>query len=188
MRRVKTEIEIPSPPDADQAKWRGRKEGCDQAPYNVNTGDRDLIEVQHSPIQLHLTASSITASLGSERAKCLDAGQCTHTTCPPNTSALLPWRSLTELPLTTKMDAPPGTIPNLLHWLICFADLTTFEHNAEVSVYALEEGGASLFYVCIFVPNSDHSSHSLGMGKTPSWGTANSQRRIRNPASNLFFL
>lgn len=145
MSRVETETEIPSPPDAEQAKWRGRKEEWDQAPYNVNTGDRALIGVQQSPIQLHLTASSITASLGPERAKCLDAGRCTHshthtyTACPPNTSALLPWRSLTELPLTTKMDAPPGTIPNLLHWLICFADLTTFEHNTEVSVCALEE-------------------------------------------------
>lgn len=37
------------------------------------------------------------------------------------------------------MDAPPGTIPNLLHWLICFADLTTFENNAEVSVALKEE-------------------------------------------------
>lgn len=27
-----------------------------------------------------------------------------------------------------------------------------------------------MFCVCIFVPNSDHSSHSLGIGKTLSWG------------------
>lgn len=37
---TETETEIPSSPDAEQAKWRGRKEDCDQAPYNVNTGDR----------------------------------------------------------------------------------------------------------------------------------------------------
>lgn len=66
MSRVETETEIPSLPDAEQAKWRGRKEECDQAPVNVNAGDRALIGVQHSPIQLHLTASSITALLGSE--------------------------------------------------------------------------------------------------------------------------
>lgn len=71
MSRVETETEIPSPPDAEQAKWRGRKVERNQAPCNVNTGDRALIEVQHSAIQLHLTASSITASLGLE---CLDAG------------------------------------------------------------------------------------------------------------------
>lgn len=59
---METETEISSLPDVDQATWR--KEECDQAPYNVNTGDGTLTQVQHSPIQLYLTASSITASLG----------------------------------------------------------------------------------------------------------------------------
>lgn len=158
MSRVETETEIPSPPDAEQAKWRGRKE--DQAPHNVNTGDRALIGVQHSPIQLHLTASSITASLGfkSQMSGCrtMHAHTLTHTTCPPNTSALPPWRSLTELPLTTKMDSPPGTFPNLLHWLICFADLTTFNTMLGWVRALLRERGASVCYECIFAPNSDH--------------------------------
>lgn len=102
-----------------------------------------------------------------------------HTHCPPNTSALLPWRSLTELPLTTKMDAPPGTIPNLFHRLICFADLTTFEHNTEVSVCALKERKHQCFCVCVFVPKSDHSSRSPGVVKTPSWGLLTVGRELR---------
>lgn len=39
----------------------------------------------------------------------------TQTHCPLNTSALLAWRSLTELPLSAETDAPPGKLPNLLH-------------------------------------------------------------------------
>lgn len=65
----------------------------------------------------------------------------------PNTSALLPCWSLTDLPLTMEMDASPGTSPNLVLWLSCFADLTTFENNTEVSACAFKEGQRECFHV-----------------------------------------
>lgn len=139
--RVETETEIPSLQVAEQGKWRGREGKCNQAPHNVNTGDRALIGVQHSPIQLYLTTSSITASL-SLKSQMSAWWRCTHLHIPraPNTSALLPCWSLTNLPLTMEMDASPGTSPNLVLWLSCFADLTTFENNTEVSACAFKEG------------------------------------------------
>lgn len=81
MKRVETETEIPSLADAEQAKWRGRKEECDQAPRNVFTGDRALLTVQHSPIQLHLTASFMRHSfrLESRMSGCWTKQTHTHT-------------------------------------------------------------------------------------------------------------
>lgn len=81
MSGVETETEIPSLADAEQAKWRGRKEERTQAPCNVDTGDRALIGVQHSPIELYLTAFSITASLAyeSQMSGCWTLSAHTHT-------------------------------------------------------------------------------------------------------------
>lgn len=79
--RVETETEIPSLQVAEQGKWRGREGKCNQAPHNVNTGDRALIGVQHSLIQLYLTTSSITASL-SLKSQMSAWWRCTHLHIP----------------------------------------------------------------------------------------------------------
>lgn len=79
--RVETETEIPSLQVAEQGKWRGREGKCNQAPHNVNTGDRALIGVQHSLIQLYLTTSSITASL-SLKSQMSAWWRCTHLHVP----------------------------------------------------------------------------------------------------------